>query len=72
MMPDLDPVVTAWLKQQADAFKVAARLDDVVPTFLPPTQVDAEVCEEAFIISSCSSCSSRGHMPWVQRVGHQP
>jgi hypothetical protein len=59
MMPDLDPVVTAWLKQQADTFKIAARLDDVVPTFLPPAQVDAEVCVQRCPLHLCAAVGTQ-------------
>ncbi len=32
-----------WLKAQADVFKGLVNLEDIVPTFVPPQQVNAEV-----------------------------
>lgn len=43
MMPDLSEATTEWLKRKADAFKDGGLVEDVVPTFVPDTQINAEV-----------------------------
>jgi len=43
MMPDLGDRSTEWLKAQADLFKDQSQVEDVVPTFVPATQINAEV-----------------------------